>query len=108
MNSFTIELSFIALVGLISFLTLYGGLYQHEETHKVLFLEAGIPSHVEYNLLGGVTYADTNQPIPEYVKVQQGNTEIFSYNILAPTIGIILTIIISSVYLGWKIAEAKE
>lgn len=84
--------------------------FMHEEVHQTIFHYAGIESEISFDLSGGHTtpLPDQNVSMPLWANIGQVNNEAFGYQIQSATIGIMLTMIICSLYLGWKFEGGKR
>ena len=80
--------------------------YQHESAHVQIFKYAGVTSHVEYNLTGGLTIPDTNYPTYEAYLMSanaHGINEAVGYQTVPLALMICGVIIMCSIYLGQKL-----
>lgn len=98
----------IMTITMIILLTLM--VYTHEQTHQTIYKYAGIESEITLSLNGGLTtpLPDQNKTMPQWALIGQVNTEAFGYQLQTTTISIIITIIMSSIYIGWKIENTTN
>jgi hypothetical protein len=99
------ELFYVGLIGITLLLSTVLFVYMHEIAHVAIFDYAGVESHTEWSLNGGLTYADTDFKtieLKQQAYIGHGINESVGYQVLPVGIMICTTIMLSTLYLGGK------